>query len=141
MFVLSGKTWTYPRGIRPGGCCHPCGPVSLTLFLTLAERELLWSQAPSLPYTPRPALPGKGGRASLLAEIQPGQVLGLRGQRKGTLQGSSYFLRTRVPISLPHMIYWDILHVPDVSTSQKNASAGRVMKSVSLQIYRCRLRE
>lgn len=78
--------------------------------------ECVGSQHHGLPCTHQPALPGKGGQAFLLAEVQPGQVLGFRGQRKGTLQGSSYFLRTSVPISLAHMIYWDILHVPSIST-------------------------
>lgn len=103
--------------------------------LASGPSELLGSQHHGLPCTHWPALPGKGRQASLLARIQPGQVSGFRGQRKGTLQGSPYFLRTSVPISLAHMICWDILHVPSVSTSRKSARVGHVMKCVSLHIY------
>lgn len=131
--VLSGKTWTCPLGIdmRGGGWPHLlCVPEAFSspgegdsfvatppaAALAPGPSEGVGSQHHGLPCTHRPALPGKGGQAFLLAEIQPGQVLGFRGQRKGTLQGSAYFLRASVPISLAHMIYWDILHVPSVST-------------------------
>lgn len=113
-------------------CCH--APVAVLVPWALWA-ELLRGLSNMTCPGPSPAtLPGKGGWASSLARIQAGQVLGFRGQRKGTFQGSSHFLRTRVPISTAHMIYWDILHVPNVSTSRKNASVGLVMKCLSLQM-------
>lgn len=117
-----------PRGVKcPYRHASRCSPVC-------SPSEFLVAQYHRLPYTHGPALPGKGGWASLLARIQPGQVLGFRGQRKGTFQGSTYFLRTSVPISLAHMIYWDILHVPNVSMLRKIASVGQ---SCGAFLYKC----
>lgn len=148
VFVFCGQTWTLPSGNSQGGLMspfclpHTAAPVEWSALIAMppaavlvsSPSEFLVAQYHRLPYTHRPALPGKGGWASLLARIQPGQVLGFRGQRKGTFQGSTYFLRTSVPISLAHMIYWDILHVPNVSMLRKIASVGQ---SCGAFLYKC----
>lgn len=131
-----GTTRTLPSGNSVGADASftlSLAPVEGTALVAMPPAaalvphppEFLGAQHHGLPNTHPPALPGKGGWTSLLARIQPCQVLGFRGQRKGTFQGSSHFLRTSVPISLVHMIYWDILQVPNVSTSQKTASVGQ----------------
>lgn len=103
----------------PGGKGHPyCHAPSCT-----SGPWSLWApRGPSSWLTLHPLT--SSARKGQMARIQPGQVLGFRGQRKGTFQGSSYFLRTSVPISSTHMMYWDILHVPNVSTFQKMTSVG-----------------
>lgn len=147
--VFCGKTWALPSGNSQGGLmppfcfphtvCSPCGVKcpyrhASSCSLVSSPSEFLGARHHLLPYTHGPAVPGKGGWASLLARIQPGQVLGFRGQRKGTFQGSTYFLRTSVPICLAHMIYWDILHVPNVSMLRKISSVGQ---SCGAFLYKC----
>lgn len=103
----------------PGGVGHPyCHAPSCT-----SGPWPLWApRGPASWLTLHPLT--SSTRKGWMARIQPGQVLGFRGQRKGTFQGSPYFLRTSVPISFTHMMYWNILHVPNVSTFQKMTSVG-----------------
>lgn len=130
MVLCFPNSFSSPSGV---GCPVAMPPAAA---LVPGPSELLRVQHYDLSRTHWPALPRKSGWASLLARIQPGQVLGFRGQRKATFQGSSYFLRISVPISLAHMIYWDILHIPNAACPRiMPAVVGHVMKCLSLQIY------
>lgn len=154
--MLSGKTWTRPLGIDMGGWPHLlCVPEAFSS----PGRGIPLLPCPSCSPVPSPSgmcrVPApwffalhpltssarKGGQAFLLAEIQPGQVFGFRGQRVERDIARKCLLPQSQCSYLPaHMIYWDILHVPSVSTLPENARGGHVTNA-SLHVYWHGLRE